>query len=257
MSSFEFNIDGPPVSQQSRQRQGLHEWKDLVRDEAERMWNPSFAPSNASLQFSVTYYYEDVPVEMEDIVKPIMDALIGLVYNDNSQITEITQSRQNLYSSFRIPDLSPTLADGFGRGCEFLHVQIDGLESYDELATQARVQEIPADSNGSQEAITDLSDLASPPEQEQPFHLPGAEAAPPSEPGDPQYIEETQTDLDLARTEMPDAGESSNALIDQQDPGSNPTNQQTVDELREPELPPGEAEKPDEDDYVEAGSQEG
>ncbi|MBN1149137.1 MAG: hypothetical protein JXA78_17895 [Anaerolineales bacterium] len=138
MSSFEFIISGPPVSQQSRQRQGLHEWKDLVREEAERLWNPSLTPSNASLRFAITYYYGDIPVDTEDIVKPIMDALIGLVYNDNSQITEITQSRQDLYGSFRIPNLSPTLAAGFGRGREFLHVQIDGFESFEELASQAQ-----------------------------------------------------------------------------------------------------------------------
>ena len=145
MPSFEFVLNGPPVSQRSRQRLGLHEWKDLVRDEAERLWNPGFAPSNASLQFSITYYYEDIPVDTDDIVKPIMDALIGLVYNDNSQITEVTQSRQDLYGSFRIPHLSPTLAAGFGRGSEFLHVQIDGLESYEEPAAQASDRDVTVD----------------------------------------------------------------------------------------------------------------
>ena len=127
MSSFEFIIDGPPVSQIARQREGLHAWKDLVRTEAERLWPQGGPPSIASLRITITYYYEDSPVDTNGIVKPITDALVGLVLNDNSQIDELTLSRQDLHASFRIPDFTPVLAEGFGRDREFLHVKIDGL----------------------------------------------------------------------------------------------------------------------------------
>jgi crossover junction endodeoxyribonuclease RusA len=127
MSAFEFIIDGPPVSQFARQREGLHAWKDLVRAEAERLWPPGRLPSNAPIRMTITYYYEDSPVDTNGILKPITDALIGLIFNDNSQINELTQSRQDMHGSFRIPDFSPVLAEGFGRGREFLHVKIDGL----------------------------------------------------------------------------------------------------------------------------------
>ena len=138
MSSFEFIIDGPPISQFARQREGLHAWKDLVRAEAERLWPPGSLPSNASLRITVTYYYEDSPVDTNGIVKPITDALIGLVFNDNSQIEGLTQSRQDLHASFRIPDFTPVLAEGFGRGREFLHVKIDGLPPLGERLQETR-----------------------------------------------------------------------------------------------------------------------
>jgi crossover junction endodeoxyribonuclease RusA len=133
MSSFEFIIDGPPVSQFARQREGLHAWKDLVREEAERLWPPGGLPSSSSLHITITYYYEDSPVDTNGIIKPITDALIGLVFNDNSQIEGLTQSRQDLHASFRIPNFTPVLAEGFGRGGEFLHVKIDGLPPWGEL----------------------------------------------------------------------------------------------------------------------------
>jgi len=145
MSSFEFVIDGPPISQQARQREGLHAWKDLVREEAKRLWPRGSIPSNATLRMTITYYYEDSPVDVRGIVKPITDALIGLIFNDNSQIDEISQSRQDLHGSFRIPDFSPVLAEGFGRGGEFLHVKIDGLpplgDRVQETGPEVRLQD--------------------------------------------------------------------------------------------------------------------
>jgi crossover junction endodeoxyribonuclease RusA len=137
MSSFEFILDGPPISQQARQREGLHAWKDLVRAEAERLWPRGVLPSKASLRLTITYYYEGSPVDTNGIVKPITDALIGLVLNDNSQIEELAQSKQDLFGSFRIPDFSPILAEGFGRGREFLHIKIDGLDTLGERIPNA------------------------------------------------------------------------------------------------------------------------
>ncbi|MDJ0901820.1 MAG: hypothetical protein QNJ55_23770 [Xenococcus sp. MO_188.B8] len=36
---FEFIVDGPPVSQQTRRRERLRTWKATVRQEAEKYWS--------------------------------------------------------------------------------------------------------------------------------------------------------------------------------------------------------------------------
>jgi hypothetical protein len=38
LMKFEFIVDGPPVSQQTRRRSRLREWKLEVRREAEKYW---------------------------------------------------------------------------------------------------------------------------------------------------------------------------------------------------------------------------
>jgi len=161
MSSFEFIIDGPPITQYSRHREGLHNWKDLVRAEAERLWPQGNLPSNGTLHITITYYYENSPVDTSGIVKPITDALIGLVYNDNSQIDELTLSRQDLYGSFRIPDFSPVLAEGFGRSHEFLHVKIDGLPAFRELVKEVEPEAILEDGLQTEPPQPELAQMAS------------------------------------------------------------------------------------------------
>jgi hypothetical protein len=48
MQPFEFVIRSRPVSQQTRWRERLREWKDFVRREAGRSWTPLHAVLYAS-----------------------------------------------------------------------------------------------------------------------------------------------------------------------------------------------------------------
>jgi len=60
-------------------------------------------------------------------VKPVLDALNGVIYVDDYQIADFESRRRNLNGSFRIRGMSPALADGFCKGEEFLHVKMDFL----------------------------------------------------------------------------------------------------------------------------------
>ena len=124
MTSFEFIIDGPPISQQARSRERLHAWRDMIRLRAEQDW-PAGAPAlEGVLLLQVTYYYEETPVDDSDIVTPILDALVGLVHHNHKQFTDISTSRQDLYGSFRVEGLTAKLAEGLSRGEEFIHIRV-------------------------------------------------------------------------------------------------------------------------------------
>jgi len=127
MVIFEFIIDGPPISQEARSRERLHTWRDVVRRRAEAYWPEDAPTASGPLQLTITYYYEDVPAESGDIIEPILDGLTGLVHRDHAQFLEARVTKQDLNSSFRIPSLSPALADGLTRGHEFLHIQIEEI----------------------------------------------------------------------------------------------------------------------------------
>lgn len=118
---FEFILDGPPVSQQTRRRERLRDWRLLVRHEAELRWRPGATPFLGPVMLSVTYYFDTVAGDVDNIVKPIQDALIGLVYFDDGQITDVSIRKRNL-NRVRIGDVSGVLAEGFGRGREFLYI---------------------------------------------------------------------------------------------------------------------------------------
>jgi hypothetical protein len=57
MDAFEFFVDGPPLSQQTKKPARLREWKEYVKNEAARLWDRE-APFDGSLKLTVVYYHE-------------------------------------------------------------------------------------------------------------------------------------------------------------------------------------------------------
>ena len=124
MRTFEFTVDGPPVSQQTRRRQRLKGWKQQVRQEAETAWPDDSAPLTGLLRLQVIYFYQDHELDIDNIVKPIQDALIGLVYDDDVQITDILICKRRLDKTFRITNSSSVLEKGLSNNQEFLYILI-------------------------------------------------------------------------------------------------------------------------------------
>jgi Holliday junction resolvase RusA-like endonuclease len=51
---------------------------------------------------SITYYYDGDTPDVDNIIKPIQDALIGIVYQDDSQVVEARSSKTRIDGSFTI-----------------------------------------------------------------------------------------------------------------------------------------------------------
>lgn len=135
MLPFEFIIDGPPVSHQTRHAERLRAWQHVVRTAAAQRWPTDTPPLVTQLRFTLTYYHDGVAVRIDNdnLVKPIQDALNGLVYEDDRQITDTYIRKTDLNGSFRVRGMSPVLAEGFCRGNEFLYVRIDLAPDHEEL----------------------------------------------------------------------------------------------------------------------------
>jgi Holliday junction resolvase RusA-like endonuclease len=96
MLPFELIIYGVPVSQQTRRRDRLHEWKMFVRKEAEEYWIVGELPYAENVIMKITYFYDTVSMDVDNIPKPISDALNGLVYIDDEQVTDSIIRKRNL-----------------------------------------------------------------------------------------------------------------------------------------------------------------
>ena len=125
MFLFEFVVAGPPVSQLARRQRRKEEWRGDVRAAAERYWRPGAPPTTGPLTVTIGYFYEYSPLDVDNVVKPILDALIGLVYEDDAQVSDSICRRRDLLGEFRIESLSPILADGLDTGREFLYVRVE------------------------------------------------------------------------------------------------------------------------------------
>jgi len=107
---FEFFVEGPPLSQQTRNPRRLREWKEYVRAEATKLW-PTQAPVEIPLKLTVVYYHErpSVSIDHDNMIKPIQDALAGLVYKNDRQITDAQTRKTNIDGRFRLSAFRPSM----------------------------------------------------------------------------------------------------------------------------------------------------
>jgi hypothetical protein len=76
---------------------------------------------------TVVYYHDGIAIRLDNdnMVKPIQDALNGLIYVDDRQITDTVARKTSLDGSFKVRGMSSVLAVAFVGGVEFLHVVIE------------------------------------------------------------------------------------------------------------------------------------
>jgi len=134
MDAFEFFVEGPPLSQQTRNPARLRQWKEYVRGEATTLW-PREAPFDGRLKLTVVYYHErdSVLIDHDNMIKPIQDALAGLVYRNDRQITDSQTRKTSIDGRFRVRHLSPMYARAFANGKEFIYVRIEEAPNHEEL----------------------------------------------------------------------------------------------------------------------------
>jgi Holliday junction resolvase RusA-like endonuclease len=131
MPAFELTVEGPPVSHQTRNKAGLQAWQTTVRTAAARRWKAS-KPLTGALRMTVCYYHEGPAIRLDNdnMVKPIQDALNGLVYQDDRQLTDTAVRKTDIGGAFVVRGASMVLLEAFSRGKEFLHITIDAAPSH-------------------------------------------------------------------------------------------------------------------------------
>jgi len=62
---------------------------------------------------------------VDNIIKPIQDALNGVVFVDDGQVAETKSRKRPLNGSYQIKGASGLLLQGFAVGVGFLHVRVE------------------------------------------------------------------------------------------------------------------------------------
>lgn len=124
MIPFEFTLEGPPVSAQTKNRHRLQTWKERVRRAAEAMWPVETPPVSHEVSLRITYFYESEAGDVDNIIKPIQDGLVGVVYVDDTQVVDASCRKSKIDGAFRVRGVSPDLAVRLAVGKEFLRVQV-------------------------------------------------------------------------------------------------------------------------------------
>ena len=72
----------------------------------------------------ITYYFKGESLDVDNMPKPILDALKGLVYADDDQITDLVCRKRDLDRDLQFDKPSPILLETFRRSEQFLHITV-------------------------------------------------------------------------------------------------------------------------------------
>ena len=85
---FELLLPRRPVSHQAKDSPNKQAWKDYIYSRAFSIWRQ--APIvEGGLEFTVVYLCESDPCDINNIIKPIQDALNRLVYADDELVWDV------------------------------------------------------------------------------------------------------------------------------------------------------------------------
>ncbi len=121
---LEFLVPGVPVSAQSRNRANLQQWVSQVAAAATSAWGV-VPPVGGPVAVALTLYaLGGWKLDLDNMSKPILDAMTGVVWLDDRQIVSLAAHRRDLDGAFVVQGMSPVLAAGFVGGAPFLHVAV-------------------------------------------------------------------------------------------------------------------------------------
>jgi crossover junction endodeoxyribonuclease RusA len=120
---LEFVVAGTPVTSQGSSDNRRY-WQHLIKREAEAAANGR-PPAVEDMAFRLAYFYVNAPIgDLDNIVKPIQDALKGIAYVDDRQVVDLVASMRRKTIEDHA-SMTATLARGFLGGSDFIYVVVE------------------------------------------------------------------------------------------------------------------------------------
>jgi Holliday junction resolvase RusA-like endonuclease len=133
MPLVEFTVEGMPVSHQTGDRALLQAWKKTVRAAAAKVWTGR--PVTGPVKFIVMFFHDDPKPVLDDdnMAKPIRDALNGLVYQDDKQITHAEHVLTSINALYEVRYVAHVILEAFRKGDPFVYVRIEDAPAHTQL----------------------------------------------------------------------------------------------------------------------------
>jgi Holliday junction resolvase RusA-like endonuclease len=72
----------------------------------------------------ITNFYRSDVIDVDNVIKPILDAMKGLVYADDKQVISVISRKRSLAESLRIEVRTSAIETALSQGIEFVYVVI-------------------------------------------------------------------------------------------------------------------------------------
>jgi Holliday junction resolvase RusA-like endonuclease len=128
---LEYVVPGPPVSNQQSTSTGhtnLTAWKVRVRAEAQRRWGRP--PLAGMLKVTIINFHsgEKPSLDLDNMSKPIHDAMNKLVYHDDRQIRQAIITHIPIDAPMAVARASKILVDAVQAGTQFVYIRVEDAE---------------------------------------------------------------------------------------------------------------------------------
>lgn len=130
---WDFVVAGVPVSVQSKNGRRKSQWKAAVAAEASAAWPVGLDPLTQKLQIHITYFHDDAPLDVDNQLKLIQDALCGIVYVDDNQLVDVHGHLRDINASYRPRGITLAQGRGFSFDGPFVHVRVEAPGDSEEL----------------------------------------------------------------------------------------------------------------------------
>lgn len=73
---------------------------------------------------TITYFIDDYSGDVDNVAKPLLDALNKLVYVDDAQVFDLVCRKRDLKEDLQILAPPPDLVEFLGKPEQFLHISV-------------------------------------------------------------------------------------------------------------------------------------
>jgi crossover junction endodeoxyribonuclease RusA len=128
VAALEFIVMGTPVSVHGS-AEAKRFWQLRVTRAAEDARSGWSLSRFDELVLRVAYFYVYAPAaDLDNIVKPLQDALKGIAFEDDIQVVDLIASMRRKGVADRVP-MTALLAAAFGGGSDFIYVAVDRADA--------------------------------------------------------------------------------------------------------------------------------
>jgi crossover junction endodeoxyribonuclease RusA len=108
MPVLEFIVQGTPLSRGASGKSKA-QWRARVSAATTAALARDHEVPADPVRATIVYFYVDTDLDLDNILKPILDSLIGLTYIDDFQVANIVAAKRDLAGSYLLEDVSPVV----------------------------------------------------------------------------------------------------------------------------------------------------
>ena len=122
---LEFVVEGTAVSLQAKRRESIDRWKSRIVEASRPALPEGHFATEAPLAISLFYFPDaEMQGDLDNIVKPILDALSRHIYMDDRQIERILVQKFEPETPFEFGSPTTVLQDALNRRKPVLYIRL-------------------------------------------------------------------------------------------------------------------------------------